>query len=584
MDRNKRPRDAGLKRESDFRLFPPPASLSTSCIKNLEINPRALHHNYMYAPLVILTCVLLYLAYRFYGAFLVKRCGIDDSRPTPAETMNDGIDYVPTRSSIVFGHHFSSIAGTGPIVGPILAAIYFGWGPAWLWIIVGSVFIGGVHDFGSILMSVRSRGQSIATTSRELVGPWTGRLFIVFVLFALIYVLVVFIDLTANTFTTSPVVATASGWFIFAALAFGFLVARTRLTFAKAIIIFVPLTFLGLVVGEYFPAPALSKNLWLTAVLIYAAIAAVMPVQLLLQPRDFLSSFFLYAVLISGVLGVLIGRPAIEAAAFTGWVNESASPAYLFPALFITIACGACSGFHSIVASGTTSKQIRKESDIRKIGYGGMLVEGLLATLSLGTIAVLSTADLAAMEARDPVSVFAAGLGKILTPFGLAGSLARDFALLAVSTFLLTTLDTCTRLCRFLVEELFDWRNRTSRYLGTVIVLLLPAFLVFQTFDGQPAWKATWPLFGSTNQLLAALALVTFAVFLRSRRIKAGFVLVPALAMLAMPLIALLFMAHDQGWTSFLGMTSLVMFLLGAFVSYRSFGLFWRKDGAVAKA
>jgi carbon starvation protein len=540
----------------------------------------------MYAPLVVATCILLYLAYRFYGVFLVKRCGIDDSRPTPAETMQDGVDYVPTRSSVVFGHHFSSIAGSGPIVGPILAALYFGWGPAWIWIIVGSVFIGGVHDFGSMLMSVRNKGQSIATTSRNLVGSMTGRLFIVFVLFALIYVLVVFIDLTANTFANRPSVATASGWFVLAALAFGFMVARTRLTFAKAIILFVPITFLGLAVGHFLPAPAIDKNTWLVIVMVYAGIAAVMPVHLLLQPRDFLSSFFLYAVLISGVVGVLIGLPAIEAPIFKGWINESASPVYLMPALFITIACGACSGFHSIVASGTTSKQIRKESDIRKIGYGGMLVEGLLATLSLGTIAVLSATDFNAMTARDPISIFATGIGKILSPFGLNDALVRDFALLAVSTFLLTTLDTCTRLCRFLVEELFEWRSSNSRYLGTILVLIPPAFLVFQTYNGQPAWKATWPLFGSTNQLLAALALVTFAVFLRTNKIKSGFVLVPAIAMLIMPLVALSFMAfdaaQDQGWMNVISIASVTMLVLGVFVSYRSFGLFWRKEDATS--
>ncbi|RKX34273.1 MAG: carbon starvation protein A [Verrucomicrobia bacterium] len=539
----------------------------------------------MYAPLVVATCLLLYLAYRFYGAFLVKRCKIDDGRPTPAETMEDGVDYVPTRTSVVFGHHFSSIAGSGPIVGPILAALYFGWGPAWVWIIVGSVFIGGVHDFGSMLMSVRNKGQSIATTSCNLVGPLTGRLFIIFVLFALIYVLVVFIDLTANTFANRPSVATASGWFVLAALAFGFVVARTRLTFAKAIILFVPITFLGLAVGHFMPAPSIDKNTWLAIVMVYAAIAAVMPVHLLLQPRDFLSSFFLYAVLISGIVGVLIGLPAIEAPAFNGWINESASPAYLIPALFITIACGACSGFHSIVASGTTSKQIKTESDIRKVGYGGMLVEGLLATLSLGTIAVLSAADFDAMQARDPISIFATGIGKILSPFGFQDALVYDFALLAVSTFLLTTLDTCTRLCRFLVEELFEWRSSTSRYLGTVLVLILPAFLVFQTYNGQPAWKATWPLFGSTNQLLAALALITFAVFLRTNKIKSSFVLVPAVAMLIMPLVALSFMAYESaqelGWMNVISIASLIMLVLGIFVSYRSFGLFFRKDAEV---
>ena len=248
--------------------------------------------------------------------------------------------------------------------------------------------------------------------------------------------------------------ATASGWFVLVALIFGFTTARTRLPFGAAIVIFFPLTFIGLAVGQALPAPAIAKNTWLIIVMIYAAIAAVMPVQLLLQPRDFLSSFFLYAVLISGIVAVVIGLPAIEGQMFTGWTNESASPAYLMPALFITIACGACSGFHSIVSSGTTSKQIRKESDIRKIGYGGMLVEGLLATLSLGTIAVLSTTEYNALAARDPVSVFGAGLGKILSPFGLDDTLTQDFALLAVSTFLLTTLDTCTRLGRYVLEYL----------------------------------------------------------------------------------------------------------------------------------
>jgi carbon starvation protein len=532
----------------------------------------------MFAVLVLITCALSYLAYRIYGDFLSKRCKLDDNRKTPAHDLEDGVDYVPTRSSIVFGHHFSSIAGTGPIVGPILAALYFGWGPAWLWIVFGSIFIGGVHDFGSTLMSIRNRGRSIAQTSCDLVGPITGRIFIIFVLCALVYVLVVFIDLTANTFTKSPVVASASGWFVFIALAFGFVAARTKLSFKASILIFVPLTFLGLAVGESLPTPELSKNTWLIVVMIYAMIAAVMPVNLLLQPRDFLSSFFLYAVLAAGLLGIAFGLPTIEGEMFTGWTSEKASPIYLMPALFITVACGACSGFHSVVASGTTSKQLNKESDVKKIGYGSMLVEGILATLSLGTIVVLSTADIAALKATDPVSIFAAGFGKILSPFGIGGSFAVNFALLAISTFLLTTLDTCTRLCRFLVEELFGWRNATSRYLGTVLVMIAPAYFVFQTFNGQPAWKATWPLFGSTNQLLAALALITFTVFLRKNKIKSGFALIPAIAMLLMPLVALFLMAKDKGVYNLIGGTSFVMLLLGIFVSWRSFRILFGKQ------
>jgi carbon starvation protein len=422
-----------------------------------------------------------------------------------------------------------------------------------------------------MFMSIRNKGSSIAQTSRQIIGQKTGRLFIVFVLVALVYVIIVFADLTAETFTSSGVVATASGWFVLVAIAFGLLVARTRFSFTGAVWIFVPLTMAGLLIGELVPAPALSKNFWLSAVLVYCVIAAVMPVQYLLQPRDFLSSFFLYAVLIAGILGVVLAAPAIEGEFFVGFTNSAASPAYIVPALFITIACGACSGFHSMVASGTTSKQLNRESDIRRVGYGGMLVEGVLATLSMGTIIVLSTSEIAAVGG-NPVRVFAAGLSKILAPLGVPASLGTDFALLAINTFLLTTLDTCTRLCRFLVEELFDWRNQISRYLGTVVVLVPPALFVFRTFDGQPAWRVAWPLFGSTNQLLAALALLTFAVYLKVHRIKAGFAIVPTVVMLLMPLAALALMVFEfWGRSPLIVWSSIAMFILGIYVAWRAF-------------
>ena len=532
----------------------------------------------MLAAIVLLTCVLIAVAYRFYGAFLSRRCGLDDARKTPAHVQNDGVDFVPSRASVVFGHHFSSIAGTGPIVGPILAALYFGWGPAWLWIVIGAVFIGGVHDFGSMLMSIRNNGCSIAQTSRQIIGEKTGRLFILFVLIALVYVIVVFADLTAETFTASGVVATASGWFVVTAVAFGFLVAKTRFSFAGAVWIFVPLTMAGLFLGEILPAPTASKNFWLAAVLLYCAVAAVMPVHYLLQPRDFLSSFFLYAVLAAGVLGILFTTPAIEGQFFVGFSNPAASPAFIAPALFITIACGACSGFHSIVASGTTAKQLNCESDVRRVGYGGMLVEGILATLSMGTIIVLSSGELAAIGG-NPVWIFAAGLSKILAPLSVPASFGADFALLAINTFLLTTLDTCTRLCRFLLEEFLDWRSLKSRYLGTVLVLVPPALLVFRSFDGQPAWRAAWPLFGSTNQLLAALALLTFAVYLKVNRIKAGFAIFPTIAMLVMPLAALAMMAWQfWGGSPLLVWSSIAMFTLGIYVAWRACLVLMRSD------
>ncbi len=529
----------------------------------------------MLIGILLITCILCALGYKYYGNFLNKRFGIDDSRITPAVAQKDGVDFVPTRASVVFGHHFSSIAGTGPIVGPVLAAIFFGWGPAWLWIVVGAIFVGGVHDFGSTFISLRNKGSTIAEVSTRLIGPWTGRLFMIFVLSALIYVLVVFLDLTASNFVAKPAVATASGWFIMAALLFGLITSKSKIPFSLAISIFVPLTFLGLWIGHAFPIPGIDKTIWIMILVAYCLITAVMPVSILLQPRDFLSSFFLYAILLSGIVGVLIAAPAIEGEFFMGWKNVKANPSYIVPGVFIMIACGACSGFHSIVASGTTSKQLKKETDIRKVSYGAMLVEGVLATLSLGTVIVLTKADIAAVNS-SPTMIFATGFSKFLAVFGISPDLGIEFALLGLTTFLLTTLDTCTRLCRFVLEELMQWKSQLSRYLGTALVLILPAIFAMQTYNGVPAWRAVWPMFGATNQLLAGLALVTLVVYLKSNNIKAGFALIPAIVMIAMPMSALIFlMGHEN---SIIKYSSIVMFALGLLVSAMATRLLLKKE------
>lgn len=516
----------------------------------------------MLLTLLAVTVFCCALAYRFYGAFLERRGGLEPDRPTPAHTQQDGIDFVPTRASVVFGHHFSSIAGAGPIVGPIVAAAAFGWGPTWLWILLGSIFVGGVHDFGSTLISVRNRGQSIVQTCRDVVGEGTGRVFLLFVLLTLVYIIVVFLDLTAQSFVTTPAVATASGWFVLAAFAFGAVINRTKLPFGWVAGTFIVLTFAGLWIGHLFPAVGVSKTTWLLAVLAYCGVAAVLPVQTLMQPRDFLSATFLYAILAVGLLGVVFHRGGFELPAYTGFTN--ANLGMMVPFLFITVACGACSGFHSIVASGTTSKQISSERDIRKVAYGGMLVEGILAVFAVGCLAVVGGMQ------GTPVNTFAQGAAIFFNALGLPMQLGVEFATLAVSTFLLTTLDTCTRLGRFLVEELLGWRSAASRYLGTLAVLAGPAWLAFQTFPGptgapMPAWQALWPLFGATNQLLAALALVTFVVFLKSRGRGFGFALPPAVLMVVMPLLALaltVFSGASNLLRSFAG----VMFVLGLFI------------------
>jgi carbon starvation protein len=516
--------------------------------------------------LLLISLVFFALVYRYFGTFMDRRCGLDDSRPTPAHEHNDGVDYVPTRASILFGHHFSSIAGAGPIVGPILAAMYFGWGPTWIWILIGAAFVGGLHDYGAAYISTRTGGKSIAEAMRSIVGQRTGRLFALFVLLALLYVIIVFLDLTATTFGGTPEVATASVWFILVALVFGQVLLRMRMPFWLMILVFVPLTYAGLAIGHFFPAPVLDKNLWALAILGYCFVASILPVQVLLQPRDFLSSTFLYVLMAAGVAGVLFSSHVIHVDFFSGWNHPQAGS--LVPILFITVACGACSGFHSIVSSGTTSKQLSVESDIRRVNYGGMLVEGVLAVFALGTMAIL-TLDERTM-AGTPVAIFATGAGKFMGALGIPPEFAMEFSLLAVSTFLLTTLDTCTRLSRFILEEFLQFRSARTRWIGTAVLLVIPGMAVFQTIGGQPAWKAVWPLFGATNQLMAALALLTFLVFLKSRRIKYGFIIPATVIMVVMPLTALAMMTLSNGILSLIGGVSAGMFLLGGFVTVMS--------------
>lgn len=521
----------------------------------------------MLLALLVLSALLLAVAYRVYGSFLEQRCRIEPDRETPACEINDGVDYVPTRASVLFGHHFSSIAGAGPIVGPIIAASVFGWLPTWIWILVGCIFVGGVHDFGSTLMSLRSGGRSITSTCRKLVGETTGKLFLIFVLLALVYVIVVFLDLTVMGFVNQPAVATASGWFIFVALLFGLVAKRSGISYKIVIPVFVALTYLGMWIGVEFPAPALGKNVWMAAVLVYCYCAAILPVSVLMQPRDFLSATFLYAIMLLGVVGVCAYDGGFELPMYTSFAPKDWT--YLVPFLFITVACGACSGFHSIVSSGTTSKQIQTERDVKKVSYGAMLVEGLLAVFALACVGVSGGLE------GGPVAAFARGSAVFFGGLGIPEAVGLTFATLAVSTFLLTTLDTCTRLTRFLVEELFDWRGAGSRYIGTLLVLALPAVAAFGSFtapDGTviPVWKAIWPLFGATNQLLAALALITFVVFLKHRRIAFAFALVPAIAMSIMPILALVMMVIQHGALSLLGGIALAMVLLGVYVTVMS--------------
>ena len=525
----------------------------------------------MLAIVFIAAIVFFIFAYRFYGKFLNKHFEIDDSRKTPSHTEYDGVDKVPTKTAVLLGHHFSSIAGAGPIVGPIIAAAAFGWVPAILWVIIGSIFIGGVHDFSSLVASIRHKAKSIAEIAKEYMTPLSYKLFLIFIWLAMVYILIVFVDLTSSTFVSHGEVATSSTFFIFLAITFGIVLYRMKISLGWSSLVFVPLIFLGVWIGHEFPLGTeslpgfLQSNpgrTWNAVLIIYAFIAAISPVWVLLQPRDYLSSFLLYASLLGAFIGIIFGGFNFQYPAFTTWSDIDRGT--LFPILFITIACGACSGFHSIVASGTTSKQLNCETDARKIGYGAMLIEGLVAVIALFTVAMLVRNDDLVHQA--PLVVFGTGMGNFLSIMGIPFEVGMSFGILAVSTFLLTTLDTSTRLARYILEELLNITNPSSRYLSTLATLVLPVIFTFVTlYDSQgnpiPAWKAVWPVFGATNQLLAGLALLVVYVWQKRKGKKTIFIAIPMVFMLGMTLWALAQLIYQSGFSS-IGIISTILLIL----------------------
>jgi len=547
----------------------------------------------MISMLVLIGLVAFGTAYLTYARYLGTLFGMTPDRPTPAHTQQDGRDYYPARTAVLLGHHFSSIAGAGPIVGPVFATLVFGWLPAVLWIVLGSIFIGGVHDFGSLAVSIRHGAHSIAQVAGEYMNQAAVKLLLVFVWLTLVYVLVVFLDLTAATFAPRVPegtgleaaraltrrgggVASSSLMFILLALALGVAIYRLRISLWRASLVLVPLVFLGIYVGQLIPLsstwiPAVqgsATKTWSLILLAYCLVASVTPVWILLQPRDYLSSFLLYACLVGGLLGILVS-PVVGSAelsmhfpAFLGFQSEKLG--FLFPALFITIACGACSGFHSVVASGTTAKQLDREPNARLVGYGAMLLEGVLALIAVSTVAILHQGS---PETRlAPPALFASGLGRFLGLLGVPVELGRSFGLLALSTFLLTTLDTCTRLGRYVLEELLDLKGRGAVYLSTLVTLALPLLFNLTTFHDEsgkviPVWRLIWPVFGSTNQLLGGLALMVITVWLRRTGRPIWFTLIPMVLMVAATTVSLAQLALHHG-LSLLGVIASVLLLM----------------------
>ena len=522
----------------------------------------------MVTIIFIVACLLFALAYIKYGKFLSSLFELNDKNHAPSHTMYDGVDYVPTPAPVLFGHHFSSIAGAGPVLGPIIAGLAFGWLPVWLWIILGAIFIGGVHDFASLVISVRNRARSIAEVVGTYMSKRAYRLMLAFIWLSLVYVLTVFTDLTAATFKVDGGVATSSILFIFLAFGFGISLYRLKMPLSWATGIFVSLLFFSVWLGQQIPLnniPVLfgdTTKTWAVLLVIYCFIASVTPVWILLQPRDYLSSFLLYSSILGGFIGILFGGIPLKYPAFNGWVSPDIGP--MFPLLFVTVACGAISGFHSIVASGTSSKQIKKETNALPIGYGAMLVEGLVAVIALCTIMMIGVSD--PLTKREPLAIYGAGMARFFSVFGIPAKYGNSFGILALSTFILTTLDTATRLARYILQEFFNMEGKNTRYLATAVTLLLPTVFVLINFKDAngaivPAWKIIWPVFGATNQLLAGLALMVVAVWLKKKGKPIWFVILPMIFMLAMTLWAL-FIIIVQYQFSLLGIIGGILLFL----------------------
>lgn len=520
---------------------------------------------------LVIGIAILVVAYLTYGKWLAKQWGIDPSRETPSHTEEDGVDYVPAKAPVLMGHHFSSIAGAGPINGPIQAAV-FGWVPVLLWVLIGGIFFGAVHDFGALFASIRHKGQSIGEVIADTMGSKAKKLFIIFSYLTLILVVAAFGSIVANTFmatytesgavdyaasAANATTAMISILFILIAIAFGFLVYRRNAGLGLSTIIGVAAIVICMAIGLNWHPIYLSNKAWMVIVGIYILAASVAPVWILLQPRDYLSSFLLYFMMIVAVVGIigcgLTGGAHMDIPAFTGFVDTVAptgsSLGYLFPALFVTIACGAISGFHSLVGSGTTAKQLNNEKDAQPIAYGGMLIECALAIISLCAVGYI-WANYASGETVTPTVVFATGISKMLGSIpGLAGTekIAYTLLVLTVSVFCLTSLDTATRLARYMFQEFWLEPGETYKdvtgykkvltnpFVATLITVILGIGL------GLTGYANIWPLFGAANQLLAALGLLAVATWLGKAGKNNKMFLLPMAFMLVVTLTSLFF-------------------------------------------
>ena len=508
----------------------------------------------MISVMVLATIAIFAVAYVSYGRFLARQVNLSDSNQTPAHALNDGLDYVPARAPLLLGQHFSAIAAAGPIVGPILAAIWFGWLPALLWIVLGAIFIGGVHDFVALTASVRHKAASVGEIARQYLPGRTYIFFLIFIWLALVYVIVAFTDITGQTFRAvaqgqayGPGVAASSILYLGLAVVMGVLLRFSRLKLWLLTMIFLPLVLLAVAIGPRLPAPVLdlfagvSAKQWDVLLLLYCFIASILPMWLLLQPRGYLGGWLLYLTIFIGLAGALFGGFHIAYPALhVSGLHSLANGKLLFPFLFITVACGACSGFHAIVSSGTTSRQLNKETDARAVGYGAMLLEGVVAVLALATVMMVAPGS--EQLKMDPNLIYANGLATYLGLLGVGFNVAFPFALLAFSTFVYDTLDVTTRLARYILQELTGWRGLWGGCLATALSLAAP--LVFLLAAKEKAYLVAWPIFGTSNQMLASLTLLALSGWLIRSGRRAFYTLGPMLFMLVTTMVALVLQAQ----------------------------------------
>jgi len=494
--------------------------------------------------------VMLILAYGTYGRYLSRHLELSDDNITPAHKNRDGIDFVPARRFYLFGQHFSAIAAAGPIAGPIMACAMWGYLPCLIWIALGVVLIGAVHDFLSLTISVRHGAVSIASVAKIQLGHGAGLAMLIFIWLALIYVIVAFTDITAASFVgiteelqggelffnPGGAVAAAAIMYLGLSLVLGFIEHFLKPKMWIITIIFVPLTFVAVWLGTQISTLLiLDAKTWCLLILAYCLLSSMLPVWMLLQPRGYLGGFILYTALLVGACGIFFGNYEIKQAAFTAFDAHQMTGA-LFPFLFVTIACGACSGFHGLVCSGTTAKQIDKESHMQAVGYGAMLSEAMVALIALATIMIWAPHEIIGLK---PGTIYGNGIGEFMTLFVGKENLrlAITFGAMAFSTFVFDTLDVSTRLGRYLVQELFGRHSKTFALIATLITVGLPMILIELADRGS--YLQFWTLFGASNQLLAGLTLLSITMWLHRARKRLAYTLLPMLFVLCVSLWAL---------------------------------------------